>query len=96
MAELGLVNFMEDLVQTKMKEIFKSMPDVCQCDRCTLDRMAFALNSLPTKYVVTRKGKLYAKLGVLEGQFDVDISRAVTDAAVREKKNPRHEEDDDL
>jgi competence protein ComFB len=58
--------------------------------------MAFALNALPTKYVVTRKGRLYAKLSVLQGQFDVDIIRAITDAAVRVDQSPRHEDDQEV
>jgi competence protein ComFB len=61
-----------------------------------MDRIAYALNSCPPKYVVSDKGKLYAKLNVLQGQFDADVVRAITDAAVRVDKSPRHDDDDDF
>ena len=93
--ELGMKNYMEEIVQNKMPDILKSMPDICTCDRCTMDMLAFALNCCPPKYVVTTKGKVYAKLNVLQGQFDVDVIRAITDAAVRVGKAPRHDNDDE-
>ncbi|MCL1862601.1 MAG: late competence development ComFB family protein [Defluviitaleaceae bacterium] len=86
-------NYMEDIVRAKMPDVLKSMPDICNCERCELDRMAYVLNNSPPKYVVTSKGKLYAKLNVLQGQFDVDIVRLITDAAVRVDNNPRHDDD---
>ena len=94
MQELGLKNYMEDIVRSKMPSVLKSMEGICMCPRCDLDRLAYVLNNVPTKYIVTTKGKLYAKLNVLEGQFDVDIVRAITDAAVRVDQNPRHDEDE--
>jgi competence protein ComFB len=92
--ELGLRNYMEDLILAKMPGVLKSMPDICQCERCHMDRLAYALNNSPPKYVVTSKGKLYAKLNVLQGQFDVDIIRVITDAAVRVDKSPRHDDEE--
>jgi len=58
-----------------------------------MDIRAIALNSLPPKYVVTRKGELYTKLSSLQQQFDVDIISAITKAAVIVGRNPRHGED---
>ena len=92
--ELGIKNYMEDIILDKMPSVLKSMPDVCLCERCHMDRLAFALNNSPPKYVVTAKGKLYAKLHVLQGQFEVDVVRAITDAAVRVDQSPRHDEDE--
>ncbi|MCL2576725.1 MAG: late competence development ComFB family protein [Defluviitaleaceae bacterium] len=92
--ELGMRNYMEDIIRSKMPSVLKNMPDICRCERCEMDRLAFALNNSPPKYVVTSKGKLYAKLNILQGQFEVDVIRAITDAAVRVDKQPRHDEDD--
>jgi competence protein ComFB len=94
--ELGMHNYMEDIVQSRMEVILKTMPDICQCERCKLDMLAYALNNSPPKYVVTTKGKLYAKLNALEGQFDTDIVRVITDAAIRVDQNPRHDEENEL
>jgi competence protein ComFB len=91
---VGLVNYMEDIVRARMPEVLKSIPDVCKCPRCDLDRLAYALNNLPPKYVVTTKGKLYAKLNTLEGQFETDIIRIIMDAAIRVDQTPRHDDDE--
>ncbi|MEA4848240.1 MAG: late competence development ComFB family protein [Clostridiaceae bacterium] len=84
-----LKNYMEDLVSERTDEILKSM-DICKCDKCRLDIIALALNALPTKYVVSAKGELYAKLRELEQQFDVDVETAIIKAAVIVNKNPKH------
>ena len=92
-SELGLKNYMEDIVLSKMPSVLKTMDGICECERCHMDRLAYVLNNSPPKYVVTTKGKLYAKLNMLEGQFSVDIVRLITDAAVRVDNNPRHDEE---
>ncbi|HNU80672.1 MAG TPA: late competence development ComFB family protein [Bacillota bacterium] len=84
-----LKNYMEDLVIKRTDEILKSM-DVCKCDKCKLDIIALALNSLPSKYVVSAKGELYAKVSELEQQFDIDVETAIIKAAVFVNENPRH------
>ena len=93
MENLEFKNYMEDLVQAKMPTVLKTMTDICLCDRCRLDILAHALNNSPPKYVVTSKGKIFAKLNVLQGQFEVDVVRAITDAAIVIGKNPRHDDE---
>lgn len=90
MDQLVLRNYMEDIVAAKMPVVLKTMPDVCLCERCKMDILAHALNNSPPKYVVTAKGELYAKMSVLQGQFEVDVVRAITDAAMLVAKQPRH------
>jgi competence protein ComFB len=92
--EHGLRNYMEDIIRYRMKDVLKSMPDICRCERCELDMLAYALNNCKPKYVVTTKGKLYAKLNTLEGQFDTDVIRLIMDAAARVDKSPRHDDDE--
>ena len=91
--ELKMRNYVEDILRERMPKILGAMPDICRCDRCEMDRLAFALNKLPPKYVVTQTGKLYAKLNLLIGQFDADIVRAVTDAAIAVDGSPRHDDE---
>jgi competence protein ComFB len=87
-------NYMEDIISDRMETILKTMPDVCKCERCKLDRLALALNNMKPKYIVSSKGRLYAKISQLQGQFDVDIVRVITDAIVRIDQSPRHNEDE--
>ena len=90
--QLELRNYMEDIVQAKMPDVLKTMKDICLCDRCRLDILAFALNNSPPKYVVSPRGTMYAKLSILQGQFEVDVVRAITDAAITIGNNPRHDD----
>jgi len=83
-------NYMEDCVIDQVEEIMKGM-EACTCDKCKMDVAAIALNALPPKYVVTRKGQLYTKLSVLQHQFNVDIISAITKAIVLVSERPRHE-----
>ena len=85
-------NYMEVCVQDMMKLVLTKI-NACQCEKCSSDIMAIALNSLPPKYVVTQKGELYSKLALLRQQFDVDIIAAITKAAVIVGRAPRHEQE---
>ncbi|MDR1689110.1 MAG: late competence development ComFB family protein [Clostridiales bacterium] len=82
-------NFMEDMVADTIDGVIKNM-DVCGCEKCRMDITAIALNNLPPKYVVTRKGQLFTKLSVLQHQFDADLTSAISKAAVIVSENPRH------
>ena len=83
-------NYMETCVQDSLKPVLESI-NACTCDICKYDITAIALNTLPPKYVVTRKGQIYTKLTVLHNQFDVDIITAITRAAGIVAASPRHE-----
>ncbi len=86
-------NYMEDCVKDMVLPILKRM-NCCTCDKCVFDTMAIALNSLPPKYVVTKKGQFYTKLSGLQQQFDVDVISAITKASAIVSKAPRHDEAD--
>jgi len=93
MRELGIKNYMEDVVLAKLPVVMKQL-NMCECDNCRLDMLSIVLNKLPPKYVVTAKGTMYAKLAHLQSQFDIDILTYLSQAADMVKKNPRHEEDE--
>ncbi|MCL1846249.1 MAG: late competence development ComFB family protein [Defluviitaleaceae bacterium] len=86
-------NHMEDMVRDKMPAVLDGMPSVCRCERCELDRVAIALNRLPPRYVVTKEGKLYARIAQMQNQVEADVVRAITDAALLVEQNPFHEEE---
>ena len=94
-SEFGdIKNYMEDCVDDMLEYMLKNVAyatKICTCEQCKLDIKAIALNSLPQKYVVTRKGELYAKMSSLQNQFEVDIIAAVTKASEIVGRNPRHE-----
>ncbi|MBR1737050.1 MAG: late competence development ComFB family protein [Firmicutes bacterium] len=81
-------NYMEDCaVKTISKMIIEKNIPGAKFD----DIIADALNRLPVKYVVSRKGELYSKIGTIETQFNVDIISAgvaaIEDAAKEDEAN---------
>ena len=87
---LDIRNYMEICVLDVFEPVLENL-NGCDCENCRLDIMAIALNSLPTKYVVTKKGELYTKISNLQNQFDVDIIAAIAKASVIVSRNPRHD-----
>ncbi|MCM8773913.1 MAG: late competence development ComFB family protein [Candidatus Omnitrophica bacterium] len=87
---MELHNYMEEVVKECLDEELPSREDVCKCDRCKLDMLAWALNRLSPRYIVTDEGRVYTKLQEINIQFRVDVIREVTKAIEHIKKNPRH------
>ena len=83
-------NVVEEMVKRTMPGVLASMSDICSCERCEADRLAHVLNAIPAKYVVTHKGRLYAKMATLEQQYTTDVIAAITKAADIVKANPAH------
>ena len=75
----------EDLLSSTMKKL--DIPDTMENRE---DIMALTLNSLPTKYVTTEGGKLYAQLvEVYRVQYETDVLTSLTKAALIVKEHPR-------
>ena len=88
--DVELKNYMEDLVQDMLPAVLDKM-DICKCPRCQMDILAYSLNNLPPKYVVTRKGDIYTRLATMHTQFSADIIAAVTSGATIVGSKPRHD-----
>ncbi len=86
-----LKNYMEDIAKRNLEEQLSGRNDVCKCERCKLDMLAFSLNNLPCKYVVSDKGHVFTKLKEMEFQFMADVTREVFKAIEFIKNNKRHE-----
>ena len=87
---MELHNYMEDAVRGVLDNILSERNDLCKCDKCRLDMLAWALNRLPSKYVVTSKGRVYTKLEEINIQFKTDIIREAARAVEYVRNNPRH------
>ncbi len=83
-------NVMENLVEEIYDEVAPSLK-CCTCETCRGDMIAYALNQLPPKYVVTDKGEVYSKMYVLRNQHRTDIMASLTKAAKLVQEHPRHE-----
>lgn len=83
-------NFTEDMVEDELDKLLDETDDICKCQKCRLDIMVWALNRLPSKYVITDKGRMYTKLAEQDIQFRADVIRELTKAMLYISKNPRH------
>lgn len=87
---LKVYNYMEYIVSDELEKLLASAEPLCKCQKCKLDIAAWALNRLPPKYIVSEKGRMYAKLGEQNIQSRVDVIRELTRAIVNVGKNPQH------
>lgn len=82
-------NAMEDLVEELFDEM-KGEFDCCLCEQCRADIIAFGLNQLPSKYVVTKAGGAISKADSLRFQHITDIRAALLRGVQVVKEFPRH------
>ena len=76
-----LINLAEIMVKENLEAVMDRM-NICECD--------ISLNSLPTRYVTTDKGKQLIQLETYKKQYEVDVMAALTKACVKVKVVPRH------
>lgn len=88
---MQLINFMEEAVRNTLEDLLTDPPyqSLKLDDKAKLDVMAFALNHLPPRYVVTEKGRLYTRVDELKQQFKTDIVVELSKAIQQVKANPR-------
>ena len=88
-AKYKLRNHMEEVVSKKLDEILPNV-DMCKCEKCRMDVLAYALNLLSPKYVVTDTGDLYSRVSEFTVQSDADVAVALAEAIKVVSKNPKH------
>ncbi|MBX6395310.1 MAG: late competence development ComFB family protein [Alicyclobacillaceae bacterium] len=88
---MQVVNLMEAMVRRVMDQVLGEQTDVCRCSKCLRDIMALSLNTLPPRYVSTRRGETFFKISQMENQFVADVLAAVAQAVEQVRKYPRHD-----
>lgn len=83
-------NYMEKVVRETLAKLLKDREDICKCEKCVADMIAYALNRLPPKYMVTDRGYIFLKLREIETQFQVDVLEAILEAIQVVSKKPEH------
>lgn len=83
-------NVVEDVVEEYFDEK-KDTLDVCTCDQCRNDIIAYTLNQLTPHYVSTNQGEKIVKAKTsFRYQNLADVQTAFTRAIMVVKENPRH------
>lgn len=80
----------EEMVDDVLSKYAEKNPGTCSCPRCRLDIMAFALNNIPTRYVVTDKGSIFTKVSMDQISDKAQVVFAIINAIQIVQKNPRH------
>ncbi len=94
-SNINFENFTAVIVDEVLEDLLKVPSlEICKCERCILDIKALALNKLPPKYVVTRRGEVFAKLDIFRNQIRVDVLKAVVESIEIVKKNPSHDKNE--
>jgi len=89
---MALLNIMEGFVEEAIDTLIKEN-GCCNCYKCREDIKCIALNSLPVKYVSTRKGELFSKLEQSSRlQYTIDVNLACMNAIELVKNQPHHDE----
>ncbi len=82
---------MEDAVRSVLEEMLcdEAYQNLAMDAKLKLDVMAYALNRLPAKYVVSDRGHLYTRVQELRQQFKTDIVVELTKAIQHVSAHPR-------
>ncbi|MCI9239940.1 late competence development ComFB family protein [Oscillibacter sp.] len=83
------INVMQILVEEKADEYMK-MFGICCCDKCRVDVRAYALNHLPSKYVVLSQNERVPRLTVYESRFASDVTSQLIQACKKVMLTPHH------
>ena len=83
-------NVRESFVEDELDRMGESL-GCCLFELCRNDVAAYALNHVPSRYVVTKSGGIISKADSLRTQHLTDVRTALLQAAQVIKENPRHD-----
>ena len=88
-------NIMEDIVRNYLDEMLTMRFDVCSCDKCKEDVMAYVLTRVPPKYVTTDSGAMHTLTEQTKVEQSSVILKELVNALRIIGENPHHEVADD-
>ncbi|MBU4305685.1 MAG: late competence development ComFB family protein, partial [Candidatus Omnitrophica bacterium] len=88
-------NIMEDIVKNYLDEILSMRFDVCTCDICRQNILAYTLSRVPAQYVTTEIGAMHTLIEQIKVEHSSKILRELIVAIQLVKDNPRHEKIED-
>ena len=84
------VNYTLNWISEILDEVLDNYSDVCHCEQCKNDMIAYAANKIKPSYVVNKHGHVYAKSKMLDQQDRTEILAEVINAINKISKNPHH------
>jgi len=90
---MPLINYTEKVLFIRLGEYIAEHPgEFCSCLRCVEDILAFALNRLPPRYVVSDKGEVLTDYKFCEPLDRTKVLTELIHAIHHVAKNPAHSE----
>ncbi|MCK9594908.1 MAG: late competence development ComFB family protein [Candidatus Omnitrophica bacterium] len=86
-----LKNIIEDVAKDCLNNALTLRYDICTCQSCKNDMLAFILSRIPAKYVTTEQGALHTVIQQTRIEHQAEIARAVIAAIDTISLNPRHQ-----
>lgn len=87
---MKVINLMERIVEEVLEEQWRHLHMPCACELCKNDVMALSLNALPTRYVSNDKGRMIVSARMMDEQYQADVLREISRAAVVVASKPSH------
>lgn len=88
-------NIMEDIVKKYLDEMLSMRFDICTCQTCREDIIAYALSRLPTKYVGADAEEIHIIIENLRVEQSAAVLKELVSAIKTIGEKPRHEEKQD-
>jgi len=86
-----LKNIIEDITADFLNSVLALRYDICTCDSCKNDMLAYVLSRVPARYVTTEEGSLRTIIEQTKAEHQAVIAREIIKAIDVVSKNPRHE-----
>ncbi|MBQ0001971.1 MAG: late competence development ComFB family protein [Treponema sp.] len=95
---MKIYNLMEELVEKKVNKLYDDLKAAntvwlsCDCQNCRLDTMAFVLNRIPPKYIISSRGITHTAADANLTQIKADIDTLAIEGIrlVSTSKRPTH------
>lgn len=85
-----LKNIMADIVADLLKHYLILRYDICTCDICKQDMLAYVLSRVPAKYATTEVGAIQTLIEQTMAENEAEIVKHIIEAIDVINKNPRH------
>jgi len=90
-----LRNIVEDIARDYLDSALTLRYDICTCELCKNDMLAYILSRVPARYVTTEEGALHTIIQQHKVECQAAIARVIIEAIGIIGKNPRHEVKED-
>lgn len=82
-------NESQERVYKRIDKLLDGQDDICKCETCVMDLVAFILNRITPRYTTSMLGNLHPDV-VLEKKIEVEIDLALRAGLKQLQEHPHH------